>query len=87
MTLVLVVAIGLAFVIWRIEAAIANAPEQEPELSWLDQAGRAVRGDPVIPCGLRGTIVRVSRADLGMATVRVCPGHSDEGDVKGWWVE
>lgn len=37
-------------------------------------------------CGLAGTIVRKEHPEIGGNFVPVCPGHSDEGDRKGWWV-
>ena len=36
-------------------------------------------------CGNAGTITRVHAHPLGGRVVRVCPGHSDEGTIKGWW--
>ena len=33
-------------------------------------------------CGNAGTITRTDHDGL---TMRVCPGHSDEGTIKNWW--
>ncbi|MDP9181225.1 MAG: hypothetical protein M3P04_00435 [Actinomycetota bacterium] len=66
--------------------AIHRAPLMPAEPSRLD----TLDGVGVATCHLRchrpGTVTRVTREDLGLETVRVCPGHSDEGDVKAWWV-
>lgn len=78
---VLATALFVALAVLVFEAA-RRAPEVEAEPSRLDLLD-GVRCH--MRCGLAGTVTRVTREDLGLETVRVCPGHSDEGDHKSWW--
>jgi hypothetical protein len=82
------IALSVAGVYLAAGPIVHRAPTQAPDVSRLD----ALDGVTYTPrcvmahCGLAGTIARVTTADLGIETVRVCPGHADEGSVKGWWV-
>lgn len=72
----------IAAAVWLF-LAIDHAPLMDPEPDALDVL------DGIERCHLRcnrvGTVPRIERADLGGRLVRVCPGHSDEGDIKEWW--
>lgn len=83
-------ALGLALIIGYLYLGhlIHRAPHQDADVSNLDTADGVTYTPRCVMahCGLAGTIARVTTADLGIETVRVCPGHADEGSVKGWWV-
>ena len=58
----------------------------------IDHVLNSVRDTPAVwePCAMnhchaQAKVTRVSAGDLGMDALRVCPGCSDAGDVKGWW--
>lgn len=75
--------LAAAAIAWGINRATNRSPIHEPEPSRLDTLDGV--GQCHLRCGLAGTVVRREHPNLGTETVYVCPGHSDEGDRRGWW--
>jgi hypothetical protein len=82
---VLLAIAAIGFLIWLVFRIVETTAAKDLAAEAEEPPAENHAAKCALRCGAEGTIARRERSDLGGQRVLVCPGHSDEGDRKGWW--